>query len=195
MKIILPVTDDLHAMDITGAEGRLRAWEFKSKHLHCGLLTYLAEPNETVANIELVVRSSVRNMYKPNWNKGFWFGAVVQLETTPMFELQDFDSVVDAFRNSKGNWQWVIAVDQLQKTAYARHMWVKAGVHNHFKRTVAQLSLNGYSVTSTYADRPRFFDGIESILRALAKPMKVLSFIMVWGTVALIAIEFMRLVR
>lgn len=196
MEMIAPATDEMHAVAVTGAAGRLHGWEFKNKHMHRGVLNYLGTPNQSVDDVERVVRLGVLNMYRPSWNRGFAFGAVVQFETTPVCKLAAFVSVVNAFNNSKGVWQWVIAVDQQAKNAHARHMWMEGAIHDHFKKTVAQLCADGYSVTSTYAEQPSFFSSLNSLTGALLRARTLISLVgAVMGFLTVVALALTDLMR
>jgi hypothetical protein len=186
INIIIPVTDGMHAIDVADDEGRLWAWEFKSSSMHRGILVYRATESQASCDVEKLIRVAVLDLYKPGWNRGFAFGVLVQFDATAHHrQLADFDLAIDAFNNSKGVWQWIIAVDTETKVARARHMWMEGSLHGHFKNSVSKLTLGGFSVTSTYAERPAFFAGLNVTLKALTSKMVVPAVISIVGLFAL----------
>lgn len=192
---IIPATDGMHAIDVRDVEGRLQAWEFKSSNMHRGILVYHATEFQASCDVEKLIRAAVLDLYKPSWNRGFAFGVLVQFDAAAHHRLADFDLAIDSFSNSKGVWQWIIAVDTETKVAHARHMWMEGYLHGHFMNTVSKLTLDGFSVTPTYAERPAFFKGLNVTLKALTSKMVVPAVIGIVGIYALsiwLLVQFKR---
>jgi hypothetical protein len=190
-KIVLE-TGGMNALSVSDVGGRLQAWEFKSGNMHRGILAYQPIRDQTTCDVKKLIRAAVLDLYKPSWNRGFAFGAMVEFETADCNRFADFDTAIDAFNNSRGVWQWIIALDRRTKFAHAHHMWMKGSLHEHFEKTVERLSTDGFSVMTTYAERPAFFTGLGTVLAALSS--KIVPYL-VFAIVGLIVISMWLIVH
>lgn len=167
-------------LDSERTEASVRLWEYKDANLHRGIVEHSPTRQPAAASdVAQDIRATVANTFKPSWWRGFAFGSVIQLASSPSESLDVYGSFIDSFNNSKGVWQWVIAVDHQKNRAYACHMWLHGSLHANFQKTIDQLLAMGFDVKKEYRAKPRFFSRTESLLKKLGTAARTLRGIQV----------------
>lgn len=157
---IEPSTEELE-LKVCDHPSEWRFWELKNPNMHRGIIDYIPPNNLTVSTIEYTIREMAFDIYEPSWSRGFAFGVLLQFNTSPSWDLRDFEECIDSFNKDTGVLQWIVAVDHQDKKAYGVHMWLHGSLHSAFIKTLDSLSSLGYSTQKTYKEKPSFFKNVE----------------------------------
>lgn len=159
----------------SGLSNVWRLWELKNPNMHRGIIVYEPPHEQGMQHIESLIRQLVVDEYKPSWNKGFGFGVVMQFNSTPIFEINDFINCVDSYNKNKGVLQWIVAIDHVNKKIFAVHMWSQGALHSSYIDAIEQVITHQYSIEKVYKKTPKFFIVAKSYVKSSVKVVASLS--------------------
>ncbi len=148
-----------------GAGSEWRVWEHKTLNLHRGVLHWRPAADALSAEeIGRRVREEVERAFRISWWRGFGFGAWVESKAVPRDIAALIDSI-DARRNGRGTWQWVILACTSVGVAVGIHTWAAGYLTPVHRGLLAEYEEAGVSVGSFTKEKGPLMQFLTSAAR------------------------------
>ena len=126
-------------------EGNWTFWEHKTINIHRSILHWSANSELSYPAISDAVRVKIKEKYKASWWRGFAYGAIIDVPTTPD-GIDNIGESIDNRDNKNGAWQWIILVCQESKSVVAIHTWTVGFLTPIYEAIIARYRSDGYNV-------------------------------------------------
>ena len=172
----LPISPDLlDVLPLTGKSPAVALWSRKTSNIFRGVLE-LECAGKTPEEISAVVLAAVAAEYSPGLIVPFAFGTVLRFAGgAPDSKL--LEHLVDDRGRGRGTWQWLVVVDDQNKTAHGIHMWAPGYLTPVFTSLLDHFRNEGYSSLSMTKEPGRFWKRIWSVSASLVKAHQALVYI------------------
>jgi hypothetical protein len=190
--MMLPISNELlQPLPLTGASSATSLWIHKTRNIFRGVIE-IDCTNRTSAAAATLVREVVAAEYKPGFIVPFAFGTILRYQN----QAPD-SSTVEPFiadtAQSKGTWQWCIAIDEASRQAHGVHMWMRGYLTPVYEELMAHFEQSGYKCSTKTKAPSRMWIHMWRITKALLQAREFL--IVVIGIIVAItalAIAFLK---
>lgn len=147
---------------------RLEVSELKTSNIHRLLIHLYGDGRNFTEHDFQTLREEIIVNVKKSSLKGLGFGLVLhEFECDPLLQYD----AVDDWANSKGVCQWIIVLDEAQKSANGIHMWLSGRMTPVFEEIIAKCHEEGWTTTNKYKQLP----SLQRWFRVLQNPLLLLT--------------------
>jgi hypothetical protein len=187
---MLPVPADLlDPLPLSGKSSARALWMRKTPNLFRGVVEVDCATREAT-EVNRVVREVVKAEYEPGLVVPFAFGTVLNFERLAP-SVQDLEIYVADRVQRGGTWQWLVVVDQQQRTATGVHMWMPGYLTPVYERLLQHFAAIGYACESSTRKPGKFWQRLWATLKGLHTAQHLLSTVGVAVVLALTVVALL----
>lgn len=148
-------------------------WEKKNLNIHRGIIELnIEESLQSVNDLALQIRETVKVEFRPGWFRGFGFGTVMHAESLS----DDFAEIcnhIDKRNRRHGVWQWAILQFDSDEVAIGLHTWQHGFLRPVYDSILARLEENGYECSSSDAEIDEFIAKCMKVYRTCSAIQRI----------------------